>query len=123
MAPRSASEKVRPKNSYFSSACEYVKLPFTLRVSKKIFSFYLTKIEADIDSETDLLKMTKKSEWKFFVETLYERSKLYSKQFFLIISFHISNVKQNSDNWAFSRNSSWLGLQLTVELSPKKMHP
>jgi hypothetical protein len=93
MAPRSASEKVRPKNSYFSSACEYVKLPFTLRVSKKIFSFYLTKIEADIDSETDLLKMTKKSEWKFFVETLYERSKLYSKQFFLIISFHISNVK------------------------------
>jgi hypothetical protein len=28
MAPRSASEKVRPKKSYFSSACEYVKLPF-----------------------------------------------------------------------------------------------
>jgi hypothetical protein len=30
-----ASEKVRPKKSYFSSACEYVKLPFSLRVLKK----------------------------------------------------------------------------------------
>jgi hypothetical protein len=27
---RSASEKARPKKSYFSSACEYVKLPFSL---------------------------------------------------------------------------------------------
>jgi hypothetical protein len=35
MAPRSASEKVRPKKSYFSSACEYVKLSFSLRVPKK----------------------------------------------------------------------------------------
>jgi hypothetical protein len=34
MAPRSASETVRPKKSYFSSACEYVKLPFSLRVPK-----------------------------------------------------------------------------------------
>jgi hypothetical protein len=25
----------RPKKSYFSSACEYVKLPFSLRVPKK----------------------------------------------------------------------------------------
>jgi hypothetical protein len=36
MAPRSASEKVGPKKSYFSTACEYVKLPFSLRVTKKI---------------------------------------------------------------------------------------
>jgi hypothetical protein len=35
MAPCSASEKVRPKKSYFSSACEYVKLPFSLKVPKK----------------------------------------------------------------------------------------
>jgi hypothetical protein len=28
-------QKVRPKKSYFSSACEYVKLPFSLRVPKK----------------------------------------------------------------------------------------
>jgi hypothetical protein len=26
----------RPKKSYFSSACEYVKFPFSLRVPKKI---------------------------------------------------------------------------------------
>jgi hypothetical protein len=38
MAPRSESEKVRPKKSYFASACEYVKLPFSLRVPKKLFS-------------------------------------------------------------------------------------
>jgi hypothetical protein len=37
MAPQSASEKVRPKKSYFSSACVYVKLPFSLRVLIKIF--------------------------------------------------------------------------------------
>jgi hypothetical protein len=37
MAPRSASEKVRPKKSYFSSASEYVKLPFSLPVSKFFF--------------------------------------------------------------------------------------
>jgi hypothetical protein len=36
MAPRSASEKVRPKKSYLSSACEYVKLPFSLKVPKNI---------------------------------------------------------------------------------------
>jgi hypothetical protein len=42
MAPLSASEKVRPKKSYFSSACEYVKLPFSLRVPKRnvYFKFY-----------------------------------------------------------------------------------
>jgi hypothetical protein len=39
MAPRSASEKVRPKNSNFSSACEYVKLPFSLRTPKNTFQF------------------------------------------------------------------------------------
>jgi hypothetical protein len=27
----------RPKKSYFSSACEYVKLPFSLKVPKKLF--------------------------------------------------------------------------------------
>jgi hypothetical protein len=27
----------RPKKSYFSSACEYVKLPFSLKVPKKVF--------------------------------------------------------------------------------------
>jgi hypothetical protein len=37
MTPRSASEKVRPKKSYFSSACEYVKLPFSFSVPKKVF--------------------------------------------------------------------------------------
>jgi hypothetical protein len=37
MAPRSASEKVRPKKSYFSSAWEYVKLPFSLKVLKNKF--------------------------------------------------------------------------------------
>jgi hypothetical protein len=37
MTPRSASEKVRPKKSYFSPACEYVKLSFPLRVPKTIF--------------------------------------------------------------------------------------
>jgi hypothetical protein len=34
--PKKASEKVRPKKSYFSSAWEYVKLPFSLRVPKKL---------------------------------------------------------------------------------------
>jgi hypothetical protein len=34
MAQRSVSEKVRPKTSYFSFACEYVKLLFSLRVPK-----------------------------------------------------------------------------------------
>jgi hypothetical protein len=33
LTPRSA-QKVRPKKSYFSSACEYVKLPSSLRVPK-----------------------------------------------------------------------------------------
>jgi hypothetical protein len=37
MALRLAYEKVRPKKSYFSSAWEYVKLPFSLRVAKNIF--------------------------------------------------------------------------------------
>jgi hypothetical protein len=37
MAPRLVFEKARPKKSYFSSACEYVKLPFSLRVPKTIF--------------------------------------------------------------------------------------
>jgi hypothetical protein len=32
---KSASEKVRPKKSYFLSAWEYVKFPFSLRVPKK----------------------------------------------------------------------------------------
>jgi hypothetical protein len=47
MAPRPASEKVRPKKSYFSSACEYVKLPFSSRVPKKslirlmLFNFFV----------------------------------------------------------------------------------
>jgi hypothetical protein len=41
MAPRSASEKVRPKKSYFTSACEYVKLPFSLRVPKKFFLSFI----------------------------------------------------------------------------------
>jgi hypothetical protein len=36
MAPRSMA-KVRPKKSYFSSAWEYVKLPFSLRVPKNMF--------------------------------------------------------------------------------------
>jgi hypothetical protein len=40
MAPRSASEKVRPKKIYFSSACEYVKLPFS-RVPKNVFNYVL----------------------------------------------------------------------------------
>jgi hypothetical protein len=31
---RSASEKVRPRKSYFSPACEYIKLPFSLRGPK-----------------------------------------------------------------------------------------
>jgi hypothetical protein len=31
-----ASEKVRPKKSYFLSAWEYVKLPFSLRVPKNL---------------------------------------------------------------------------------------
>jgi hypothetical protein len=30
-----ASEKVRPKKSYFSSACDYVKLSFSLSIPKK----------------------------------------------------------------------------------------
>jgi hypothetical protein len=34
-----ASEKVRPKKGYFSSAWEYVKLDFSLRVSQKIFLY------------------------------------------------------------------------------------
>jgi hypothetical protein len=41
MAPR--PEKVRPKKSYFSSTCEYVKLPFSLRVPKA-FLFHLTDL-------------------------------------------------------------------------------
>jgi hypothetical protein len=32
MAPRSASEKVRSKKSYFSSACEYLKLPISFNI-------------------------------------------------------------------------------------------
>jgi hypothetical protein len=42
MAPRSASEKVHPKEFYFSSACEYVKLPFSLWVPKKKKNMSLT---------------------------------------------------------------------------------
>jgi hypothetical protein len=37
MVPRSASKKVHPRKSYFSSACEYVKLPCSLRVPKMVF--------------------------------------------------------------------------------------
>jgi hypothetical protein len=37
LLPGSASEKVRPKKSYFSSASEYVKLSFSLRVPKNFF--------------------------------------------------------------------------------------
>jgi hypothetical protein len=33
---KSASEKVRPKQSYFSSPWEYAKLPFSLRVPKNV---------------------------------------------------------------------------------------
>jgi hypothetical protein len=40
MVSRSASEKVRPKKSYFSSACEYVKLPFSLSVPKKMLHHF-----------------------------------------------------------------------------------
>jgi hypothetical protein len=32
----------RPKKSYFSSTCEYVKLPFSLRAPKKLISFRFT---------------------------------------------------------------------------------
>jgi hypothetical protein len=35
----SAPEKVRPKKNYFSSVCEYVKLPFSLRVPKNNIGF------------------------------------------------------------------------------------
>jgi hypothetical protein len=39
---KSVSEKVRPKKSYFSSAYEYVKLPFSLRVPRKVpFQYFL----------------------------------------------------------------------------------
>jgi hypothetical protein len=41
MAPWSASEEVRPKKSYFSSACEYVKLPVSLRAPKNFFFNFL----------------------------------------------------------------------------------
>jgi hypothetical protein len=45
MAPRSASEKARPKKSYFSSACEYVKSPFSLKVSKKRVLNFLSSFQ------------------------------------------------------------------------------
>jgi hypothetical protein len=47
MAPRSASEKVRTKKSYFSSAWEYVTLPFSLRLPKNQIVVFLavTRVE------------------------------------------------------------------------------
>jgi hypothetical protein len=41
---KSASEKIRTKKSYFSSAWEYVKLPFSLRVSKKLLTYVYRKM-------------------------------------------------------------------------------
>jgi hypothetical protein len=40
----SRSEKVRPKKSYFSSARDYVKLLFSLRMPKKLFFKQISKI-------------------------------------------------------------------------------
>jgi hypothetical protein len=57
MAPRSESEKVRPKRSYFSSACEYVKLPFSLKVPKKKF-YELTVVIISIEQKFDTLHST-----------------------------------------------------------------
>jgi hypothetical protein len=37
---KSVSENVRPKKSYFSSAWEYVKLPFSLRVPKSALNYF-----------------------------------------------------------------------------------
>jgi hypothetical protein len=45
MVPWLASEKVRPKKSYFSSAFEYVKLPFSSRAPKK----YLNESSLDFE--------------------------------------------------------------------------
>jgi hypothetical protein len=65
MAPRPAFEKVRPKKSYFSSACEYVKLPFSLRVPKKLIeiksSSTVTTVHSPV-SFASLLLVKKMSE-------------------------------------------------------------
>jgi hypothetical protein len=40
--------KVRSKKSYFSSACEYIKLSFSLWVRKMIFIDYSTRSNGNI---------------------------------------------------------------------------
>jgi hypothetical protein len=45
---RSATKKVRPKNSYFSSACEYVKLPSSLTLPKNILFVPRASYASDI---------------------------------------------------------------------------
>jgi hypothetical protein len=38
----------RPKKSFFSSACEYVKLPFSLRVPKTYTYLYIKEIRIQL---------------------------------------------------------------------------
>jgi hypothetical protein len=47
---KSAYEKVRPKKSYFLSAWEYVKLPFSLRVPKKYDRYESVKESTQVRS-------------------------------------------------------------------------
>jgi hypothetical protein len=44
-ALKSASEKVRPKKSYFLSTWEYVKLAFSLRVPKNKFFLLIKRLK------------------------------------------------------------------------------
>jgi hypothetical protein len=107
MAPRSASEKVRPKKSYFSSACEYVKLLFTTLLKLLLHIFvvdFLNKFHfiivldchsTHLNGRNDILKQS----WLTFISSHDIFKKLDSifllhisfiLVFFIVHSFHIS---------------------------------
>jgi hypothetical protein len=66
----------------------------------------------------------KKSKCEFCIETGILESKLDSEQVFLIISLDMyvqHEAKYSTENWSFSLDRSWLGLQLlTNKLNTKK---
>jgi hypothetical protein len=52
-----------PKKSYFSSACEYVKLPFSLRVPKEIILDALFYLKNELLSFSFSLNESRQLEW------------------------------------------------------------
>jgi hypothetical protein len=63
--------KVRPKKSYFSSAWEYVKLPFSLRVPKKSYITERVKTYIFFELNKTIESTPKALQQFFFISTLY----------------------------------------------------